>query len=270
MNDVPIHKRNLGLVFQNLRAVPPHKNGRGRTWPFGLRLSRRAEGRDRVSRGGCARPRAAAQGRRALPQGAVRRPAAAHRPRPRHRESSPTSCCSTSRSRRSTPTCARTCVSSSSGIQDRIGVTTVFVTHDQSEALAMSDEIVVMSNGRVEQVGTPETVYNTPASAFVARFLGASNILPGHLRGARERRGGAGERRLRAHSRARGEGRAARRPGAGDAGDPRREAPPAPPAARRAMGVVARRRTGGDGGLPGPGGALLRACRRPSAPGHQT
>jgi putative spermidine/putrescine transport system ATP-binding protein/spermidine/putrescine transport system ATP-binding protein len=62
-------------------------------------------------------------------------------------------------------------------IQDRIGVTTVFVTHDQSEALAMSDQIVVMSEGRVEQVGPPEEVYNTPASPFVATFLGASNML---------------------------------------------------------------------------------------------
>ena len=62
-------------------------------------------------------------------------------------------------------------------IQERIGVTTVFVTHDQSEALAMSDLIVVMSEGRVEQVGKPEEVYNTPASEFVANFLGASNIL---------------------------------------------------------------------------------------------
>ncbi|PWE33241.1 polyamine ABC transporter ATP-binding protein [Maritimibacter sp. 55A14] len=63
-------------------------------------------------------------------------------------------------------------------IQHRIGVTTIFVTHDQSEALAMSDQIVVMSDGRVEQVGPPEEVYNTPSSEFVANFLGASNILP--------------------------------------------------------------------------------------------
>ncbi len=62
-------------------------------------------------------------------------------------------------------------------IQHQIGITTVFVTHDQSEALAMSDRIVVMSNGLVEQVGTPEDVYNTPATEFVSRFLGISNIL---------------------------------------------------------------------------------------------
>ncbi len=66
-------------------------------------------------------------------------------------------------------------------IQDRLGITTIFVTHDQSEALAMSDSIVVMSAGRVEQMGAPEEVYNTPASEFVARFLGASNILDGRV-----------------------------------------------------------------------------------------
>ncbi|WP_272006033.1 ABC transporter ATP-binding protein [Roseovarius sp. ZX-A-9] len=63
-------------------------------------------------------------------------------------------------------------------IQDQIGVTTVFVTHDQSEALAMSDQIVVMSAGRIEQVGAPQEVYNNPASEFVANFLGASNVFP--------------------------------------------------------------------------------------------
>jgi putative spermidine/putrescine transport system ATP-binding protein/spermidine/putrescine transport system ATP-binding protein len=68
-------------------------------------------------------------------------------------------------------------------IQHQIGITTVFVTHDQSEALAMSDQVVVMSNGRVEQVGSPEEVYNTPASEFVSRFLGTSNILDATCKG---------------------------------------------------------------------------------------
>lgn len=62
-------------------------------------------------------------------------------------------------------------------IQHRIGVTSIFVTHDQSEALAMSDKIIVMSAGRIEQIGAPEEVYNNPASEFVANFLGASNLL---------------------------------------------------------------------------------------------
>ena len=67
-------------------------------------------------------------------------------------------------------------------IQNRIGVTSIFVTHDQSEALAMSDRIVVMSAGRVEQIGSPEEVYNRPASEFVSSFLGNANILSGTVR----------------------------------------------------------------------------------------
>ncbi len=66
-------------------------------------------------------------------------------------------------------------------IQAQVGITTIFVTHDQSEALAMSDKIVVMRKGHVEQVGDPEQVYVKPASAFVARFLGNSNLLPGKI-----------------------------------------------------------------------------------------
>lgn len=62
-------------------------------------------------------------------------------------------------------------------IQEQIGITTIFVTHDQSEALAMSDKLVIMSDGRIEQVGAPAEVYDNPASPFVAGFLGTSNIL---------------------------------------------------------------------------------------------
>jgi len=68
-------------------------------------------------------------------------------------------------------------------IQRELGISTVFVTHDQSEALAMSDQVVVMNQGRIEQIGPPDQVYNEPASAFVADFLGHSNILPGHVEG---------------------------------------------------------------------------------------
>lgn len=66
-------------------------------------------------------------------------------------------------------------------IQRELGVATVFVTHDQSEALAMSDKLVVMKDGIVEQEGQPEDVYNNPSSAFVADFLGHSNIFAGTL-----------------------------------------------------------------------------------------
>ncbi|HKJ95242.1 MAG TPA: ABC transporter ATP-binding protein [Gammaproteobacteria bacterium] len=68
-------------------------------------------------------------------------------------------------------------------IQRELGISTVFVTHDQSEALALSDKVVVMSDGRIEQEGTPEDVYNEPRTAFVADFLGNSNILAGRIAG---------------------------------------------------------------------------------------
>jgi iron(III) transport system ATP-binding protein len=76
-------------------------------------------------------------------------------------------------------------------LQRRLGVTTIMVTHDQEEAMGVSDRIVVMSRGRVEQVGTPEEVYRRPASAFVAGFVGRSSMIeavvdatPGTLRAA--------------------------------------------------------------------------------------
>jgi spermidine/putrescine transport system ATP-binding protein len=63
-------------------------------------------------------------------------------------------------------------------IQRDVGITFVFVTHDQDEALALSDRIGLLRAGRLEQIGTPEEVYGAPASAFVARFLGAANLIP--------------------------------------------------------------------------------------------
>ncbi len=64
-------------------------------------------------------------------------------------------------------------------IQRELAITFVFVTHDQGEALTMSDRIAVMSSGRVEQIGTPEEIYGRPASIFVAGFIGSANLLPG-------------------------------------------------------------------------------------------
>ena len=64
-------------------------------------------------------------------------------------------------------------------IQQEVGITFIFVTHDQEEALTMSDEIVVMKSGEILQVGTPEEIYNEPANRYVANFIGESNILPG-------------------------------------------------------------------------------------------
>ncbi len=64
-------------------------------------------------------------------------------------------------------------------IQEQLGITFIFVTHDQEEALSMSDRVVVMDNGKIQQVGTPQDIYNEPENAFVADFIGESNILDG-------------------------------------------------------------------------------------------
>ena len=67
-------------------------------------------------------------------------------------------------------------------IQQKLGITFIYVTHDQEEALSMSDTVVVMNNGEIQHIGTPIDVYNEPANAFVADFIGESNILDGVMR----------------------------------------------------------------------------------------
>jgi spermidine/putrescine transport system ATP-binding protein len=69
------------------------------------------------------------------------------------------------------------------GLQEAIGITFIYVTHDQEEALTMSDRMAVMSNGRIEQLGTPEQVYDQPTNAYVADFLGVSNLMSAHADG---------------------------------------------------------------------------------------
>ncbi len=69
------------------------------------------------------------------------------------------------------------------GIQHEVGITFVHVTHDQEEAMTMADTIAVMNRGRIEQLGSPSDLYERPETAFVAGFLGASNLLPGSLNG---------------------------------------------------------------------------------------
>ncbi|HWL69621.1 MAG TPA: ABC transporter ATP-binding protein [Geminicoccus sp.] len=77
-------------------------------------------------------------------------------------------------------------------LQKRLGTTTVFVTHDQVEAMTMGDRIAVMNSGRLEQIGTPDEIYNSPSTVFVAGFLGSPpmNLLEGDLAGGFFRRGG--------------------------------------------------------------------------------
>ena len=107
-------------------------------------------------------------------------------------------------------------------IQREVGITFVFVTHDQEEALTMSDRIAVFNEGRIEQVATPVELYEQPASAFVAGFVGTSNLL---------------ERRGRRASCSASEGTFVIRPGEGPCCAATRHRPPTPDAASRA-GVV--------------------------------
>ena len=98
-----------------------------------------------------------------------------------HSSTGPTCCCSTSRSAR--------WISSFDGelqielkrIQVEVGITFVYVTHDQEEALTMSDRIAVMHAGKVEQLGTPEELYERPSTRFVADFIGTTNLLRGRV-----------------------------------------------------------------------------------------
>jgi len=178
INDVPIHKRNLGLVFQNY-ALFPHRTIE-QNIAFGLKYRgvSRADQRDKVKRaldivrlpgveerypsqlsGG-------QQQRIALARAIVIEPDVLLLDEPLSALDA--------NLREEMRVELKT-------IQRRIGVTTVFVTHDQSEALALSDKIVVMSEGHVEQMGSPQQVYRRPVSEFVARFLGNSNILPARV-----------------------------------------------------------------------------------------
>jgi spermidine/putrescine transport system ATP-binding protein len=74
-------------------------------------------------------------------------------------------------------------------LQKQVGITFLYVTHDQEEALTMSDRLAVMNHGRIAQLGTPGTVYNEPADAYVADFLGVSNLMDAHVEPGGDKRG---------------------------------------------------------------------------------
>src|SRR5690606_4439986 len=67
--------------------------------------------------------------------------------------------------------------------QVELGITTIYVTHDQHEAMALSDRIMVMNEGKVQQIGTPQEIYNRPVNHFVASFIGETNLIPAIIKG---------------------------------------------------------------------------------------
>ena len=179
INELPIHKRNLGIVFQNY-ALFPHKNVAANVG-FGLKyrdvapaeIGRRvARALDMVRLPGVeerypTQLSGGQQQRIALARALVIEPDVLLLDEPLSaldanlREEMRVEI---------------------KNIQHRIGIATVFVTHDQGEALAMSDHVVVMNKGKIEQEGPPREVYERPQSAFVASFLGNANFLTGQVR----------------------------------------------------------------------------------------
>jgi putative spermidine/putrescine transport system ATP-binding protein len=178
IDEVPIHKRNVGLVFQNY-ALFPHKTIFDNV-AFGLKYRDvpKAEIRERVGRAldvvrlpGVekrfpAHLSGGQQQRIALARAVVVEPDVLLL-------DEPLSALDANLREDMRVELKR--------IQRDLNITTIFVTHDQAEALALSDKVVVMSDGRKEQEGDPETVYSRPASRFVAEFLGHANLLSGPI-----------------------------------------------------------------------------------------
>ena len=200
--EMPAEKRNLGLVFQSY-ALWPHRTVFDNV-AYGLKLRKVPAAEIDAARRAAldqARPRPS---RRALPAPALGRPAAARRDRARaglqpagdadgraavqpRRQAARGSARVAARADRAAAGCRRWCV-----------------THDQTEAMAMSDRILLLNNGVIEQQGTPQEMYGRRDTLFTAEFMGSNNRIAGQGRRAARRRGAARGRRLAALGQARG------------------------------------------------------------------
>jgi ABC-type Fe3+/spermidine/putrescine transport system ATPase subunit len=176
LSGVPVHRRDLGLMFQEY-ALFPHKDVYGNV-AFGLRMARlpggeierrASEALELVGLGGYAQ-RAVYE----LSGGEQQRVALARSLAPRPRLlmlDEPLG--SLDRALR------ERLMNELRQILNSVGLTALYVTHDQSEAFALGDRVAIMQKGCIEQIGPPEAVFQQPASSFVARFLGMSNLVPG-------------------------------------------------------------------------------------------
>ena len=171
MTDVPPKDRDIAMVFQNY-ALYPHMTV-AENMGFALMIAKTPK--DEIG----ARVEEAAKildlERVPRPQaeGAVGRSAPAGRDGPRHRPAAAGVPAWTSRCRTSTPSCACQTRTQIASLQARLGITTVYVTHDQVEAMTMGDRVAVMKDGLLQQVDTPLNLYEQPANAFVAGFIGS-------------------------------------------------------------------------------------------------
>ena len=172
---MPPAKRNVNMVFQAY-GLFPHMTV-AQNVAFGLEDQARPQGRDRRARGRGAAHRAHGGARRPPARRSCRAASSSAWRLPAPWSTGRRRCCSTSRWAPSTSSCARRCSSSSSASTPRTGTTFVYVTHDQEEALTMSQRIAVMKDGVVQQVATPRELYERPANAFVAGFIGTSNVI---------------------------------------------------------------------------------------------
>ena len=180
VNDVPIYRRDIGMVFQSY-ALFPHKTvGENVGFALKMRGVSKAEQRDRIAEAlalvgmpdyEARSPKQLSGGQRqrvALARAVIHRPAVLLLDEP---------LANLDRKLREQ---MRVEIKL---IQAKVGISAVFVTHDQEEALVMSDRIAVMEGGRIHQLGTPSEIYNQPATPFVARFIGDNNFLEGQVVG---------------------------------------------------------------------------------------
>jgi putative spermidine/putrescine transport system ATP-binding protein len=171
----PAHDRDIGLVFQSYALFPHMTVGENVAFPLLARKLPKRQRRDIVERmlDLVKLPGTAHRGVRSLSGGQQQRVALARALAP-----SPSVLLLDEPMAALDKQLRETMQIEVRRIQREIGVTTVAVTHDQTEAMTMSDRVAIMSDGYLEQVDTPENVYRRPASLFVARFLGETNLIP--------------------------------------------------------------------------------------------
>jgi putative spermidine/putrescine transport system ATP-binding protein/spermidine/putrescine transport system ATP-binding protein len=180
ITNVPVHKRNIGMLFQNYALFPHLSVGQNIAFGLEMRGVRRAEAARRVKDAlalvqlghlGDRLPTSLSGGQQqrvALARALVIEPSVMLLDEPLGALDKSL--------RESMQVELRQ-------LQQRLGITTVIVTHDQEEALTLADRIVIMRAGRLEQIGTPQEIYSRPVSRFVAGFIGASNFLRGYVAG---------------------------------------------------------------------------------------